>query len=58
MCEVSFTQKLLAVCFVFFGIELESLSFDVLLSGELSAIGVDISDYPASVSWMRVSSTR
>ena len=43
--KVSFAQELLAICLALFGIQLKSLSFDVLFGGELGTIGVDISDY-------------
>ena len=47
MCEVSFAQELLAVCFALLSVQFKSLPLDILLGGELSAIGVNISDYPS-----------
>ena len=47
MCEIPLTQKLLAIRFAFLGIQFKPLSLDVLLGGELSAISVDIGDYPS-----------
>ena len=43
--KVSFAQELLAICLALFGIQLKSLSLDILFSGELGAVGVDVSDY-------------
>ena len=47
MCEVPFTQELLAIRFALLGIQFKPLSLDILLGGELSAIGVDVGDYPS-----------
>ena len=43
--EIPLTQELLAIRFALFGIQLKTLSLDVLFGGELGAICVDISDY-------------
>ena len=45
MCEVPLTQELLTIRLMFFSIQLKLLSLDILFSGELSSIGVDVSDY-------------
>ena len=47
MCEIPLTQELLAIRLALFSIQLESLSLDILFSGELSAISVDVGDYPS-----------
>ena len=47
MCEVSLAQELLAVCFALLGIQFKPLSLDILLGGELSTIGMDVSNYPS-----------
>ena len=47
MCEVPFTQELLAICLTFFGIQLKLLSLDILFGYELGMVSVDISDYPS-----------
>ena len=45
VCEISLTQKLLSVSFAFLSIQLKPLAFDILFSGELSAIGMDVGNY-------------
>ena len=43
--KVSFAQELLAIGLALLGIQLKSLSLDILFGGELGAVGVDISNY-------------
>ena len=45
MCEVPLTQELFAICFALLGIQLKSLSLDILFGGELGAIGMDVGNY-------------
>ena len=47
MCEIPLTQELLAVCLAFFGVQLKSLSLDVLFGGELGAVSVDVGNNPS-----------
>ena len=47
MCEIPLAQKLLAICFALLGIQFKPLSLDILLGGELGAIGVDVGNYPS-----------
>ena len=45
MHKVPFAQELLAIRFTLLGVQLETLSFDILLSGDLGAISMDVGDY-------------
>ena len=42
MCEIPFTQELLAVRLALFGVQLESLPFDILFGGDLSTVSMDV----------------
>jgi hypothetical protein len=44
MRQISFTQELVALSFLLFSVQLQPLTLDVLLGGELRTIGVDVSD--------------
>ena len=45
MHKVPFAQELLAICFMLLGIQLETLPLNILHSGELGAVSVDIGNY-------------
>ena len=45
MRGVSLTQELLAIRLALFGIQLKSLSLDILFGGELGTVSVDVSNY-------------
>ena len=40
--EISLAQELLAICFVLLGIQLKTLSLDILFGGELGTICVNV----------------